>query len=241
MRKDEIELHLSGRKPQDIPLARLAEYMREFAILLGQPDNVFFSKIEDGSTRILAYAKQGRDLGPAARRAVALSQGEGAIEARRARDKIGGMARTDRRRARVLRNRTTLLHISPEPATSTELKVRDRGHITGQLWGILTDSADTMKVRIRPFDGGPQVQCTASVQLAEKIGVHISKPVRAFGSGWWRKGTDEKWICESLEIESIEAVKSHKLSDIFGELRALPLEWDDDPFLDEFWRESRQA
>ena len=244
MNRDEIEFYLDGKKPKDLPLVRLAEYMREFAALLGENENIFFSDVREGSTRIVAYAKQGRNLSPAVNRALALSRGEGPEDARRAHRRIGAMARKDgRRAARITRNKTTLLHIAvpQEIRNSLELRIRDRGHLTGQLWGVLTKDKKTLGVRIRPLDGSAQIQCTASVGIADKLGIHISKPIRVHGPGWWARSPDGEWRCESLEIESVEPVRSVTLIDAFRDLREVDLGWTDDPILEEFWRESSEA
>ncbi len=49
-------LYINAYTPETIPMARLAEYMQHFAVVLGreQKDGIHFDKMEQGSTQLAA-------------------------------------------------------------------------------------------------------------------------------------------------------------------------------------------
>jgi hypothetical protein len=55
----EISWVLEGRSSDQIPMARLAEYMQQFAVMLGETENVHFARVEEGCTRLVAKLNPG--------------------------------------------------------------------------------------------------------------------------------------------------------------------------------------
>src|SRR6266481_2953616 len=49
MAKKEIRFHIEGTTPHALPMARLAEYLSELAVLFGNKQHVHFLRIETGS------------------------------------------------------------------------------------------------------------------------------------------------------------------------------------------------
>ena len=49
MPKKELHFSIEGTTPHTFPMARLAVYLRELAVLLGNEDNVHFLRVDDGS------------------------------------------------------------------------------------------------------------------------------------------------------------------------------------------------
>jgi hypothetical protein len=49
MPKKELHFSIEGTTPYTFPMARLADYLRELATLLGNEDNVHFLRVDDGS------------------------------------------------------------------------------------------------------------------------------------------------------------------------------------------------
>ncbi|MEO0426710.1 MAG: hypothetical protein AAF160_04620 [Pseudomonadota bacterium] len=240
--EDEIQLILAGAKgPRDLPLERMAEYMREFARMLGEPERVLFSGVKEGSVCIAARARLGYGLGPAANRTVSIGRGEGSAESRRAYEKISEMAAADNRRARVQRRHAVLLHFpTGAHANKDRLRVRNRGHVTGQLSGLLEDTATNIRARLRPLDGGALIYCEASYAIGDKLGAHFRKVVRIFGPGWWERKADGTWVCKNIEAESFEPVENIEIRSLIDRLRGLAASHEEDT-LEELWTESGTA
>jgi hypothetical protein len=49
MAKKELHFSIDGTTPHTFPMARLADYLRELAVLLGNEDSVHFLRVDDGS------------------------------------------------------------------------------------------------------------------------------------------------------------------------------------------------
>ena len=47
---DTYELHIDAFTPASIPMSRLAEYMADFAVLLGHQEHVHFDKLKPGGS-----------------------------------------------------------------------------------------------------------------------------------------------------------------------------------------------
>jgi len=41
--------------PGTLPMSRLADYLKQFALMVGSEDNVHFAKVGEGSAKLLAY------------------------------------------------------------------------------------------------------------------------------------------------------------------------------------------
>ena len=53
LRRREVRFTIDAYTPETIPMARLAEYMAQIAVLLGEPSNVLFMRIESGSLALV--------------------------------------------------------------------------------------------------------------------------------------------------------------------------------------------
>src|SRR5882724_5586855 len=80
--------------PETIPMARLAEYMRELANILGEPAAVHFNRLEAGSTVLVSNIE--REAVPKVRqRTMAVRRREGPSEGLRAYKAINKLLRED--------------------------------------------------------------------------------------------------------------------------------------------------
>jgi len=235
----EIIFELKGRMPHQIPLARMAAYMQEFATLIGSVDAALFSEIRSGSTRIAARPREAGGQSTIRRRVLNASVGKGPREAVAAFKKITELANADRAPAKVTDGHTAIVHFPSNLPTYDPIRVIERGHITGILEGVLRDGHKGVKARIRP-DGAPMIICTASTAVGRNVGGLFLDYVRAYGSGHWRRESTGKWVCESFNIDSIERVSSASLRDAVQDLRALEMTWIDDGW-DDFDEVASQA
>jgi hypothetical protein len=226
----EIVFQLKGRKPRQIPLARMAAYMAEFAALIGTSEPVLFSEIREGSTCIAANPRGNGSASVIRRRIISASRGEGPKDARAAFRHLTELANADRARAKVTDGSTTIVHLPSNLPVYDPLKLIERGHITGILEGVYRDG-NAVKARIRP-DGESIIYCTATAAIGKNMGSLFLDHIRAFGSGTWRRSQSGKWVCESMHIESISKVSAAPLRAAVDELRTLDLAWEEDPWAD---------
>jgi hypothetical protein len=226
----EIVFELKGRKPRQIPLARMAAYMQEFAALVGTSEAVLFSEIRPGSTCIAANPRGNGTSSVIRRRIINASKGKGPKEARTAFRRLTELASGDQTRAKVTDGHTTIVYLPSNLPAYDPLKIIERGHITGILEGVYRDG-NGVKARIRP-DGGSMIICTASAAISKSMGNLFLDHVRAFGSASWRRDQSGKWTCETMQIESISKVSTASLRAAVDDIRAIDLVWEDDPWAD---------
>ncbi|MFZ1416574.1 MAG: hypothetical protein WAS73_18660 [Defluviicoccus sp.] len=217
--------------PETLPMERLAEYVAEFANLLGEKENVHFHSIEPGSAVLLARI----DV-PAQRkvrdRLVALRDGRGPSDAQKAFAALDEMLRKDNATGTVSsetadvvipflgRNRPQPLDYGP---------FRQDGTIDGQLIRV-GGKDETVPVHLR--DGGvihTGLICTPAI--ARSIAPHLYGPIlRVHGTGtWFRTGTGE-WELKSFRISDYEVLDDAPLLTVVSNLRKVKgSDWSDLP------------
>lgn len=230
---NELVFELKGKTPDQMPIARLAAYMKEFAALLGGKEPPMFSAVRRGSTCIAATLPASGGMSAARKRVYEASKGFGPKEAQKAFDALTALAEADRAPARVLAKSGTVIHLPRSSNYPRPLSVHERGSITGRLTGMVDDKAGGAKARIRPMDGGPLVFATASGRVADGLGTFFRKYVRIYGFGEWRRNEDGKWLCAGIEISEIHTVDNVNVVEAITSIRELPIAWSENPF-DEF-------
>jgi hypothetical protein len=235
----EIIFELKGRMPHQIPLARMASYMHEFAVLIGAADAAFFSEIRKGSTRIAARPREAGGQSTIRRRVLNASIGKGPREAVAAFKKLTELANVDRAPAKITDGRTAIVYLPTNLPTYEPLRLIERGHITGILEGVYRDGQKGVKARIRP-DKEPLVICTVAAAVGKNMGGLFLDYVRAYGCGHWRRDLTGKWLCENFHIENIDRISGASLRDAVREIRAIDFAFTDDHW-DDFEEVASQA
>lgn len=230
--KNELVFELKGRPPDQMPIARVAAYMKEFASLLGGKDVPLFSAVRRGSTCIAAAFPEGGGLSTARSRIIDASRGLGPKEAQGAFDALADMSREDRSPARVLAKSGTVVHFPKSHNRHRPLSVYEMGSVTGRITGMVDDKDGGAKARIRPIDGGPLVYAAATAKIADSLGEFFRKTVRVYGHGEWRRDDEGKWACAGIEIKELHQVENVTVFEAVKALRELDVEWIDSPFDD---------
>lgn len=231
-RRIEIVLDLKGRLPGQFTLARMAEYMQQFALLAGGADRILFSEIRQGSTCIAARPTSPGGISIVRKRVENASRGNGPRDARKAFLRLADMAEKDGVPGKITDGKLAIAYLPTNRPQYRPLKLYERGHLTGVLEGVLRDGPSGVKARIRP-NASKQIICTATPGVAKKLGEMFLDDVRVFGPGWWERDADGKWACETIHIESVEKLRDDNLANAVADIRKTPIEWLDDPW-DEF-------
>lgn len=223
---------LRGKSPDEIPMARLAEYMSHLAAMLGETDNVHFARVEEGSTKLVAHVDAGRPAQRVQARAYAVREHRAPREAMSAYNAINDMLSADRGTARLTHGSATVIrfpgaHVRPAQTVS----LLDSGTITGQLYALSEDRAGEIKARIRPRTG-TAVICTADRSAGLMLRKFLFEPVRVHGQGKWERDVDGGWSCQSLHIRDVRQVRDSSVRDAIAALRTINVEWPDDPLDD---------
>jgi len=220
--------------PDTLTMARLAEYMLQFAKLLGEPERVHFVDVESGSAVLLARIEEVAAL-KVQRRLVDAAHGRGDPSALKALQELDDMLANDNAVGQLLdeagaeiisfrgRNRPKPLEYGPFREDGViegiVIKVGGKGAAV-PIW--LQDRATVYK------------NCTAKRPLARKLAKHYDGSLlRVSGSGSWMRLATGAWLMRSFEIKDFEPLDDAPLSEVIGRLQRVEgADWGDDPLGD---------
>ena len=227
---EHYRFRIDAYTPATIPMVRLAQYMNELAILLGERDSVHFRGLTKGST--ILNARVDREAAPKVHsRVVAVRSGDASAEALRAFNALNALLRADNA-VGVLRDAAprgaVIIRFPGRELTEEKFTVRQQGSIDGFVTGIRGRDA-TIHVTLQ--SEGRQISgCETTRAIAKQLGAKLFEPVRLFGRGRWVRDADGEWTLEHFRVESFEPLQDTSLTDALATLRDIPTEWGDDAY-----------
>ncbi|CCE00668.1 hypothetical protein [Bradyrhizobium sp. STM 3809] len=216
--------------PATMPMARLAQYMNELAILLGERDSVHFRGLTKGST--VLNARVDREAAPKVhQRVVAVRAGDASREALRAFNALNALLSADNA-VGVLRDAAlhgaVVIRFHGRELAPEKFTVRQQGSIDGIVTGV-RGKDETIHVTLQ--SEGRQISgCETTRPIAKQLGAKLFEPVRLFGRGRWIRDADGVWTLEYFRIESFEPLQDVPLTDALAALRDIPTNWGDDSY-----------
>ncbi len=218
----EFIFKINAYTPATIPMARLAEYMKEYALLLGETSSVHFKELEEGSTVIKTIIETEAEP-KVSQRLSLVKNNEGPKEALNAFHAINKKLKEDGGDA-ILFDQDTA-EIITFPGTNL-IENPTFGPITqhGSIDGIvirLGGKKDTVPVTLQTIDGN-EVNCKTKRSLAKDLANYIfGDEIRCTGTGKWIRNEDEQWIMESFTITGYDLLDNTPLLDTIKELHAI--------------------
>jgi hypothetical protein len=229
--------YIDAYSPETIPMAKLAEYMADFATLLGKENAVHFAGLEKGSTRIAARVEF-EDLPKVTARLHEIRRGTPPKDAAKIFDQIDTRLANDNAIGRILVEGEA----GAVPAELLAFPGRTRPHAQsygpftqeGHLDGVLISVGgkdDTISLRLQNGDT-TYTNCDTTRPTARELGKHLFEPIRVHGTGRWMREQDGKWTLMRFRVHRFEVLESANLRDTVTALRAVRgSEWSgmDDP------------
>jgi hypothetical protein len=229
----EYRFVIDAYTPATMPMARLAEYMRELAQIMGEPDAVHFRRLQRGSTAVVSRVE--REAVPKVRERVsAVRRGEGPKEAREGYRTINRLLRADNGVGYLQETKTRATVIKfpgrdevPEEFTA----VRQHGSIDGIVTGI---RGKDQTIHFTLLSEGQQLSgiYTKNAALAKQLAAKFREPVRLFGRGRWARDAEGNWTLIDFKVESFDSLLDIPLSAALAEMRSIPTEWGDEAYGD---------
>ncbi|PPD29677.1 MAG: hypothetical protein CTY20_05730 [Hyphomicrobium sp.] len=220
--------------PETLPMERLAEYMLQFAKLLGEPEHVHFIDVNAGSAVLRARVEE-VVLSKVERRLSEALRGQGDVVALKALQSLDDLLAEDNAVGQLLddggaeiiafpgRNRPKPLEYGP---------FREDGVLEGMIIKIGGKGAS---VPIWLQDGETVYKnCTARRPLARKLAKHYDAGLlRVSGSGSWMRLATGAWLMRSFEIKDFEVLDDAPLAEVIRRLHGVEgSDWGDDPLSD---------
>lgn len=218
--------YIDAYSPETIPMAKLAEYMADFAALLGKDNAVHFSGLNKGSTQLVARVEF-EDVPKVTTRLNDIRRGTPPKDALKIFDQIDKRLANDNATGRIFVEGED----SVAPVELLAFPGRDRpkaqsyGPFTqeGNLDGILIavgGKDETVPLRLQNGKS-TYSNCDTTRTVARELAKHLFEPVRIYGTGRWMRETDNSWTLVRFRVHRFEVLEKTSLRDTVTALRAV--------------------
>lgn len=228
----ELRWKLGVFTAETMPLDRLAEYLRNLAIMLGEPEHLHLVKVETGSTSaVLRVDEQAFDR--IRRRGQEIGRGTAPREAMESFRAINRLLREDGGAASLKEGQAEIIQFpgaeqaEAEPITG----IKQQGTLDGQLLKV-GGAGTEVPIQLLTTDRTKITGCYANRSLAKKMGSHLFEPVRLFGRGRWIRSPDGDWSVERFKVDEFEPLSDESLPNVVAKLRNIDSDWHPKPVQD---------
>ena len=209
---EEFRLKIEAFTPETMPMQRLAEYLAQFALMLGESTSVHFVRLESGSTSVI-HRIESEAVPKVKARTASVRRGVGPRDTVRAYRRINKMLRDDNGSAVWKEERTEsqiIVFPGKEDAEEVITGISQRGSIDGEIvrvGGLQNLVPIMLKCEHDELSG-----CWTNKDLAKALGCRLFEPVRLFGTGRWNRNDDGKWKLDLFRVESFVPLRNVPLS-----------------------------
>lgn len=221
----ELRFKIEAYTPDTIPMDRLAAYLYDLAIMLGERQSVHFSHLEAGST--LPVVKVEWEAIPKVRkRANDVRNNEGPEDARKAKASIERRLIADNASAELLEPSGTRLLYFPGRRRLAEPEygpVNQSGTLDG-IPIVIGGESDPVPVHLQDRD--VIHNCRASRIIAKRLTAYMfTAPVRVHGIGRWFRDATGLWTMRQFTIEGFTELKAESIADAARRLQQITARW----------------
>jgi hypothetical protein len=216
-------LVLKGVTPEKLPMAKLAEYLRDWAALLGEGNAPVFRGISKGSVLLKVKVPDLRRTEARVRLLEAKSKPDAS-----AASYVEGLNRKMRRDALsgsiITRAGDVVIELNAAPVApgDREYTVTDQGTIDGVVVGI-AGTDDTVHLRIQEASGAVWSIALRDFAMARQLASHFrADPLRVLVHGTWKRSPAGVWEPLNLYADGFELLDNRSAKVIMEELRAIP-------------------
>jgi hypothetical protein len=219
-------LKIRGYTPRTLPMARLAEYLREFAALLGDEANPSFAGMVEGSV-VLRATQRADTPKQLVRSRVKAARVDAESPGGRSYAKLNEMLTKDGARGIVFdREGKTVVELPGlvERALPPEREylVHDVSFIDGTVVGIV-GADDTVHLRLQEHSGEVRSVTIRDLSLARELAPQFrGAPVRVHVHGTWRRTVQGMWEPAAVYADRVEALDVATPAEVFRALAEIP-------------------
>lgn len=215
-----ITFVIDGYTPDTLPIGRLAEYIRNFANLVGPNSEVRFQRVGRGSAALINRAPQ--QFVPEVRaRITAARVGTGPKEAVSGFVGIKNMLVQDKTSGRIKEERRKIIEF-PKPVFPQYGPVIEAGTLEGIVIRI---GGKDQTIHIHLKDGEQVYTCYTTVAKAKELRPYLleyEKPVRVSGKGKWNRTPSGAWELLDFRISDYEPLSNEQLEQVLERMRKIP-------------------
>lgn len=222
MDTEEFRFKINAFTPETIPMARLAEYMREFALLLGNLDSVHFDRLEAGSTQIISRAEF-EAIPKVNQRVLEAANDEGPDELRATVGRVNAMLRDDNATGSLYNRAGAQIIRFPGREIPKPVKIgplTSRVTVDGEL--VRIGGADKTAHAWIVDASGKQWNGETDRKLAKELAQYLyGARLRAEGTARWERLAEGEWELKTFKLHSFTVLSSETLLDSVEKLRAI--------------------
>jgi hypothetical protein len=226
-----ITFVIDGYTPDTLPIGRLAEYIRNFANLVGPNSEVRFQRVGEGSAVLVNRAPQ-QFIPEVRARITAARVGDGPKEAVSGFLGIKNLLMQDQTAGRIKEERRKIIEF-PKLVVPAYVSVVEEGTLEGIVIRI---GGKDQTIHIHLKDGDQVYSCyTTDVSKAKELRPYLlehEKPIRLSGKGKWSRPPNGAWELLEFKIYDFEPLNNDELQQVLERMRRIPGSgWDkiDDP------------
>ena len=209
--------------PATLPMASLAEYLADLAIVLGERQHVHFVELKEGSSAI-RHTVDTPAVQKVRARIHAAKVGDADSEASSAMDRIEHRLRADNARAVLRKQGDEQGRLLYFPGVSSPVEP-EYGPFNeqAQLYGVpISVGGKRALVKVHLEDGDKVHICDASRDVALRIApLMFHHHVRVHGTGRFFRDSDGNWEMRSFRIADFEKLDARPLAETVERLRSI--------------------
>jgi hypothetical protein len=218
----ELRFNIKNTTPKTLPMARLADYLKKLATVLGSEDHAHFIKMEPGSARALIEVdEEAEPIIISRAKNAAIGQGpkeavQSFISLRDDLEQDGLVAELEQDQGEVIAK-----FVSPVQPENEEVfgPVWQDGSVDGLVTRIEGEDQTIHATLI--FEGSRYlIECNREVGM--QLGPFFQRMVRVFGKQKMWRTARGKWEMEKIVAQSAEGIEDTSLLDTVARLRAIP-------------------
>lgn len=215
----QYEFRIDVFTPETLPMARLAEYMADLAVLLGNVEKVHFVRLKKGST-VLVHAVEWEAAAKVVERIRAVKQSEAPPDAMKAYRSIDHMLASDNAIGRLMApSRSSVIEFPgrSRPASAAYSPFTQPGTFDG-IPIMIGGKTDPVPVHLE--EGDTIHLCYAPRAIAKRLAAHLfASVVRVTGDGRWHRDPDGMWIMDRFNITNFSSLRDESLGEAVAKLR----------------------
>jgi hypothetical protein len=219
----EYSLKIDAFTPDTIPMSRLAEYMADLAVLLGEPASVHFVRLDRGST-VLVHKIDYAAVPAVEARVADARAGDGAPEPIEAAKRINRRLKEDHGTGVLKASGGAEIFQFPGRKAATPLSFNAFNQ-EGSLDGIVIRLGGTKDPVPVHLQSGATLysKCFATRHLAKDLAKHLfTRHLRVYGTGRWSRDDEGEWILDRFTITNFDELDETPLTALVAELRGIP-------------------
>lgn len=221
----ELTLYLDDLAPGQLPLKRLADYLRALSTFYGCEESVHFDRVAPGSAQLKSYVEE-KAFPLVMNQVREVSGGLGKKSAISAYKALAELMAADGTGASIRSDGAKIFQFPKVKNEDPPLRIIKPSSIQGRLYSV-GGKDDTIPVRIEGSDS-ESLLCEADVAVAERLAQLLFKQVRLHGDGEWVRSSDGAWKLVKLKISTFSKLEDIGFKEAIAKLKAAGgLDWNE--------------